>query len=128
MKIKPLIVVEDYDIDYEIIKETIEESGINNPLIRFKNGLEIMNYLKDENFEKPVAILLDLYMPEMDGFEFLKSAKEEKLLKNIKIIVLTAKNTDKTRIESYKLGVNGYLEKPFDVFDFLQIIRSNNYN
>jgi DNA-binding response OmpR family regulator len=64
-------------------------------------------------------------LPEMNGIDFLKAVKKEKLLEGIKVIVLTKKEEDKNRIDSFNLGAVGYMNKPFDINDFINIVRSN---
>ncbi|TGG88771.1 response regulator [Geotoga petraea] len=123
MNNKSIFVIEDYDIDYEIIKKEMEENGIINEIKRFKNAEDAIKEL--EKKEKPSIILLDIMLPEMNGIDFLKAVKKEKLLEGIKVIVLTKKEEDKNRIDSFKLGAVGYMNKPFDIYDFISIVRSN---
>jgi len=77
------------------------------------SGLEIL--LK----QKVDLILLDVMMPEIDGFEAAKMIKSNKKTKNIPIIFLTAKNDDKTIESCYNLGGNDYINKPFNQVELL---------
>jgi len=120
---KKIYIIEDYDLDFEIIKKEIEENNIMNKVIRFENAEEALEKLESE--EQPSIIILDIMLPKMNGIEFLKTAKEKKLLKNSKVIVLTQKEEDKNRIDSFNLGAVGYMNKPFDIYDFISIVRSN---
>jgi len=123
MKNKSIFVIEDYDIDFEIIKKEMEENGILNEIIRFKNAEDALEKLKSE--EHPSIIILDIMLPKMNGMEFLQTAKEKDLLNNSKVIVLTQREEDKNRIDSFNLGAVGYMNKPFDIYDFISIVRSN---
>jgi DNA-binding response OmpR family regulator len=123
MKNKSIFVIEDYDVDYEIIKKELEENGILNEIIRFKNAEDAIENLEKGN--KPSIILLDIILPEMNGIDFLKTVKEKNLLEGVKVIVLTKKEEDKNRIDSFNLGAVGYMNKPFDIYDFISIVRSN---
>ncbi|MCP5455143.1 MAG: response regulator [Thermotogae bacterium] len=125
-EIYPIAVVDDYEIDFMIIKNTLEEAGLENPIIHFRNGKDILNYLKENN-TPPCIIILDLYMPEMDGFEFLKISNEKNLLKNIKVVALTGKKEDINRIKSFNMGALGFIQKPFDYNDFLDVIKTSQY-
>jgi DNA-binding response OmpR family regulator len=118
-----IFIIEDYDIDYEIIKKEMEENGILNEIKRFKTAEKAVEKL--EKGEKPSIILLDIMLPEMDGFGFLKIAKEKNFLEGVRVIVLTKKEEDKNRIDSFNLGAVGYMNKPFDIYDFISIVRSN---
>jgi CheY-like chemotaxis protein len=123
MKNKSIFVIEDYDVDYEIIKKELEENGILNEIIRFKNAEDAIENLEKGN--KPSIILLDIILPEMNGIDFLKTVKEKNLLEGVKVIVLTKKEEDKNRIDSFNLGAVGYMNKPFDIYDFISIVKSN---
>src|SRR4030042_4527120 len=72
--------------------------------------------------EKPNLILMDLQMPDMDGFEILKNIKSEASLKDIPLIALFpfARETDKSRFR--KLGFADCIAKPFVLHDFIKTI------
>ena len=67
-------------------------------------------------------ILLDVMMPEIDGFEAAKMIKSNKKTKDIPIIFVTAKNDDKTIEMCYKIGGNDYINKPFNHIELLSRI------
>ncbi len=70
--------------------------------------------------EKPDLILLDVMMPEMDGFQVAMKLKENEDTKNIPIIFLTARTQTEDKIKGFKAGADDYLVKPFD-FEELEI-------
>lgn len=61
-------------------------------------------------------------MPKMNGFEFLKIAKQEEALKQISVVVLTTSEADQDRVESFGLGVAGYMIKPVDYLQFVETV------
>ena len=65
---------------------------------------------------KPVLCIVDAMMPEMDGFECVKAIKNDDEISHTAVILLTALNKNENRIKGYKVGVDGYLAKPFDPF------------
>lgn len=65
--------------------------------------------------QKPMLILLDIIMPEMDGLEVLKRLKENEKTKSIPVIMLTARGDDEARIKALNLGNDGYIVKPFEI-------------
>ncbi len=73
--------------------------------------------------EAPSLIILDLKMPEMDGMEVLKKAKE--LNPKLPVVMLTAHGTIETAIEAMKIGATDYLTKPFDLDELKMVIRQN---
>lgn len=77
-----------------------------------KEGIEIARK------EQPDTILLDIIMPEMDGYEVCKRLKDDKLTKHIPIIMITAIKTDtKSRVKGLNLGADAFLSKPIDAIE-----------
>ena len=73
-----------------------------------KEGLKICRKIK------PTLCVADVMMPKMDGFEFVKELKKDENLSHVPVILLTALAENENRINGYKIGVDGYLVKPFD--------------
>ena len=63
-------------------------------------------------------------MPKMNGFEFLRIIKADENLKKIPVIILTTSDTDQNILESYKLGVAGYITKPVDYRQFVDTMKT----
>ncbi|MCL6447730.1 MAG: sigma-54 dependent transcriptional regulator [Armatimonadetes bacterium] len=82
-----------------------------------KKGLEL---IKEES---PSLVILDLKMPEMDGLEVLRKARE--ILPGLPVIMLTAHGTIETAIEAMKIGAVDYLTKPFDLEELKIVIKQN---
>lgn len=77
-----------------------------------RDGDEALNILDNHI---PNVILLDIMMPNVDGYQTLKNIKQNKLLKNTKVVFLTAKNKASDIEKGLKLGADKYLTKPFSV-------------
>lgn len=75
--------------------------------------------------EKPDLVIADLMMPEMDGFDFLRIVRSsgDDEIKNIPVIVLTAKVDKSYVLKAMQLGANKFVIKPFDINDILLKIR-----
>ena len=73
-----------------------------------KEGLEVCKKIK------PVLCVVDVMMPIMDGFEFVEALKADENLSHTAVVLLTALAENENRIKGYKIGVDGYLVKPFD--------------
>lgn len=121
---KPILLVEDDTIDAMTVKRAFKELKVINPLAHALNGEDALAYLRQGEGENPCVILLDLNMPKMNGVEFLKIAKDDPSLKKIPVVVLTTSNEERDIIESFKLGVAGYIVKPVDYRKFVEAIKT----
>ncbi len=65
-------------------------------------------------------------MPRMNGVEFLKHMRADERLKPIPVIVLTTSREEQDRVSSFNLGVAGYMIKPVDYLQFVEVIRAIN--
>jgi CheY-like chemotaxis protein len=102
----------------------LNEIQVTNPLVHVENGEEALDYLQDSKTEKPCIILLDLNMPIMNGIEFLQAVKNDKQLKRIPVVVLTTSEEQQDKLNSFELGIAGYMSKPVDYRQFVDVIRS----
>jgi CheY-like chemotaxis protein len=121
---RPILLVEDDQVDKMTVVRALKEIHVTNPLVHRENGEEAVHYLQDPASEKPCIILLDLNMPIMNGLEFLKAVKNDDKLKRIPIVVLTTSEEQQDKINSFDLGVAGYMAKPVDYRQFVEVMRS----
>lgn len=120
----PILLVEDDRVDALTVKKALTELKVTNELIVRENGEEALQFLKDPDSQPiPAIILLDLNMPRMNGLEFLKIAKKDKIIKKIPVIVLTTSCEEWDRMQSFLLGVAGYMVKPVDYKQFVEVVR-----
>lgn len=122
---KPILLVEDDQIDTMTVKRALKELKVSNRLECVENGEAALAYLNDSARERPCLILLDLNMPVMGGIEFLRVVKGNGLdLKRIPVVVLTTSEEQQDKIESFNLGVAGYIRKPVDYQRFVETMRA----
>jgi len=121
---KPILLVEHYRLDTMTVKRALKDLKVTNQLICTINGEEALAYLRNDSNKKPCVILLDLNMPKMNGVEFLKTAKADKELKKIPVVVLTTSEEEQDVVESFNLGVAGYIVKPTNYKKFVEAIRA----
>lgn len=127
MKIrKPILLVEDDQVDVMTVKRAFKDLHITNKLYVAENGEEALEFLQNPQNEKPHIILLDLNMPKMNGIEFLQIVKQDQQLKMIPVIILTTSKAEQDKIESYSLQVSGYMIKPVDYLQFVEVVRAIN--
>jgi CheY-like chemotaxis protein len=123
---KPILLVEDDDVDIMTVERTLKDLKIKNQLVSKANGEEALEYLRTDDNKKPCIIFLDLNMPKMNGIEFLKIVKADKTLKKIPVVVLTTSRQQQDIIESFDLSAAGYIVKSVDYAKFAEAIKTIN--
>ncbi|QCX40344.1 response regulator [Aureibaculum algae] len=108
-KLPALLVVDDNPDIRSFIKQVLSKDYSVYEANNGKVGLEIANKIV------PNIILTDLLMPVMDGEEFCLKLKTTKETSHIPVIMLTAKASQESEINSLKIGADGYVRKPFDI-------------
>ncbi len=123
---RTILLIEDDMVDIMTIKRAIRELQIVNPLHVARNGEEGLLYLNKNKTNLPFIILLDINMPRMNGIEFLQIVKTNKVLRTIPVIILTTSKEDQDRYDSFNLGISGYMVKPVDYPQFVNLIDTIN--
>ena len=82
----------------------------NVEVIEAQNGIEALDELQQKKID---ILLLDIYMPKMNGFEVLTRVQEDSRLSNIPIMVLSSDEVEKKK--SLKMGVDAFIPKPFNL-------------
>ncbi len=123
---KPILLVEDDQVDVMTILRALKEVHVVNRVVATENGEAALEYLREPDNEQPCIILLDLNMPIMNGIEFLQNVKQDPLLRRIPVIVLTTSEEQQDKMRSFDLGVAGYMTKPVDYRQFVEVVRSIN--
>ncbi len=121
---KPILLVEDDVVDVMTVERALKELGITNELKKSCNGEEALDYLREADNEKPCLIFLDLNMPRMSGLEFLEIIKQDDDLKSIPVVVLTTSKEESDKMASFKCSVAGYMVKPVDYDEFIEVVRT----
>lgn len=119
----PIMIVDDDEVDVMTIKRALKEIKVTNPLYIAGNGEEALEILRDSEKDNPALILLDLNMPRMGGIEFLRVIKQDEELRKIPVVVLTTSSEDEDRVESFNLGVSGYMVKPVEYIRFVEVVK-----
>ena len=106
---RTVLVVDDMQINRQILTKILSNEY---DVLDAENGKVAMDILH-ESSDKISAILLDLIMPEMDGYEVLKRMQDNYILKQIPIIICTQKEGNESEIEALKLGADDFVSKPY---------------
>lgn len=123
---RPILLVEDDNVDTMTVTRALKEIHVSNNIINVGNGIEALEYLRNKNNERPCIILLDLNMPKMNGIEFLEVVKQDEELKMIPVVVLTTSKEEQDKVDSFRLSVAGYMIKPVDYRQFVEVVRTIN--
>jgi len=118
-----ILIVEDDEGHTSLIVKNLKRAGINNKMISFKDGQEIIDFLfsrKRNNYS--YLILLDIRMPKIDGLEVLKKIKNNNILKKIPVIIITTTDNPTEINACHELGCNSYIKKPIDYNMFVDVI------
>ncbi|WP_042271574.1 winged helix-turn-helix domain-containing protein [[Clostridium] dakarense] len=118
MNAKVLVIDDEIHI-VELLKFNLETS--NYDVDYAYDGID--GYIKAKE-TKPDLILLDWMLPNISGIEILKKIRNDKFLKQIPVIMLTAKNMENDKVEGLEIGADDYITKPFSVKELLARISS----
>jgi CheY-like chemotaxis protein len=115
--------------DVELTLTTLEEYNLANEVVVTSDGEEALDYLyrrgtfTARSNGNPAVLLLDLKLPKVDGLEVLQQVKSDDKLRMIPVVVLTSSHEERDMVASYALGVNAYVVKPVDFYEFVNAIR-----
>ena len=105
-----ILIVDASEFNRAILKEILEETY---EIIDADGGNEALHKI-DEYGMKISLVLLDIIMPEKDGFEVLKYMEEERLISDIPVIIISSEDSANYIRRAYEMGVSDYINRPFD--------------
>jgi CheY-like chemotaxis protein len=129
MELKRILLVEDNVNDIELILTALAENHLANEVVVVRDGEEALDYLFRRGVYRlrmegnPIAVLLDLKLPKIDGLEVLAELKADPQLKLIPVIILTSSCEEQDLLKGYGLGTNAYVVKPVDFHEFVDAIK-----
>lgn len=119
-----LLVVDDEKLIREVIKEYANQE--NYIVYEAENGIDAIEVIKNRDID---VVILDIMMPKLDGYS---TCKEIKNIKNIPIIMLSARNEEFDKLNGFELGIDDYITKPFSPKELIARIKAvskrNNLN
>jgi CheY-like chemotaxis protein len=123
-----ILLAEDDDGHAELVIEQLQEAGVRFPLVRFRDGQELLDHLFPRPGaagwdRRPCLLLLDLNMPRVDGIEVLRRLKGDPATQSIPVIMLTTTDDPADVAECYRLGCNFYITKPVEFRAFSETLR-----
>ena len=125
---KSVLVAEDNEDHVIFIRRAFEHAGFLNPMRFVQDGAEAIAYLNGDGkyadrkeYPVPGLLLLDLKVPNKNGFEVMEWIRTQSSLRPLRIVVLTTSDRDFGVQHAYHLGAASFLVKPLDFRDFVQL-------
>jgi CheY-like chemotaxis protein len=124
-----ILIAEDNEGHFSLIKKNLRRTGIQNEIIHFVNGQETLDFLfreskrKKKDLDQRYVLLLDIRMPKVDGLEVLKKIKSTPKLKRLPVIMMTTSTASADVDLCYELGCNIYIVKPIEYENFSDALR-----
>jgi CheY-like chemotaxis protein len=119
-----VLIVDDDEDDRDLFCIAVHELEPKINCILARNGEEALQGLRLEKFPKPDLIFLDLNMPRLNGFQFLRELKQDSIqLKGIPIVIYTASKNEEDLDETKELGAEHFFAKPNSFMELCQIVR-----
>src|SRR5690242_18432469 len=91
--VRPILLVEDNDMDLDLTLQAFTEHGIANPILPCRDGEDALRYMEEHSLPSdsqiPILVLLDLRLPKVDGIELLRRAREHPVWRRVPFVVLT---------------------------------------
>ena len=115
-----IMMVDDEPINIDMVKMFLEEEGYKH-FITTHDSTQALNLIANN---QPDVVLLDLMMPDVNGFEILQSIRADKQLKHTPVIILTSSTDADTKLKALRLGANDFLGKPVDPSELVLRIRN----
>ena len=113
-----MLIIDDLQLNRSIIRSYFEDSF---SIIEAVNGKVAMEYL--ESGEKVDIIMLDIYMPELNGYQLLEKIKADPALKKIPVLVISSGTNDEEQKKALELGADGFAAKPFTAENIINKVR-----
>jgi len=130
MDSRSILLVEDNIDDVELTLRALKKNNIPNDVIVARDGVEALEIIfgklaggTNGKRTRISIVLLDLKLPNVNGFEVLKRIRSDETTRLIPVVILTSSKEELDLLEGYRLGANSYVRKPVDFGQFLTAIQ-----
>ena len=118
MKIRILVVEDDPDL-LELLYYNLQKEGYE--VLTALRGSDAIKLLQEQEFD---LVLLDVMLPDYDGFRIAQYIKENPSTHNTPVMFITAKDTERDKLKGFNLGADDYITKPFSVKELLARVKA----
>lgn len=125
-----ILLVEDNIDDVELAVHALRGENLANDITVVRDGEEALDFVfcrgthATRRFQNPPRlILLDLKLPKVEGLDVLRAIKSDPRTKAIPVVVMTSSREERDLVESYRLGVNAYVQKPVSFDQFRAVVK-----
>jgi len=124
-----ILIAEDDEGHAILIKKNLKRAGINNKVIHFFNGQQLLDFLMKKNQEFcikdgfPYVLILDVRMPKVDGIAVLEKLKQHEKLRKMPVVIISTTDDPDSIENCHELGCNNYIVKPIEYDEFAGAIK-----
>lgn len=115
---RKILLVDDDERILMLLREVLRLSGYET--IEARGGIEAVSKVKSE---RPILVLMDVHMPDMDGFEAIKKIREDRASLGMKVVAVTACAVHGDREKCIDGGFDDYISKPFAIKSVVEKVR-----
>jgi CheY-like chemotaxis protein len=117
-----ILIAEDDEGHAVLIREHLQEAGVANPILRFRDGQEVLDHFQGPGRHARCLLLLDINMPRVGGVEVLRRLKADPGTRRVPVIMLTTTDDPREVAVCYDAGCNFYITKPRNFEDFARVL------
>jgi DNA-binding response OmpR family regulator len=128
--VRTILLVEDDPNDLFFLQQALQKAGVVNPIWVANNGQEAIDYFQGTGrfanrtiFPLPYLVLLDLKLPHVMGLDVLKWIRDQPEATAI-VVILSSSSDEADIAAAYRLGANGYLVKPADIYKLTEMAKA----
>jgi CheY-like chemotaxis protein len=127
-----ILLVDDDEDCRLLVRDAIESANVKNDVFEVSNGEEALAFIRRlppyDEAPRPGLVYLDIDMPHLNGLEVLRELKADADTKDIPVVMMTAIDDDKEKLEAARHGANSYCVKPTDPIHFIEtVIKATDY-
>jgi len=123
-----ILLVEDTESDANRTMDALRDGKVRNRVVWVKDGEQALDLLHRAGpfakARRPDLILLDWYLPKINGWDVLAHIKEDPELRRIPVVIMTTSDQERDVLKAYNLHANCFVNKPVDVREFIAVVRS----